>query len=383
MLSEKSIVALPLIYETATNPGRWRRALDAMAESFEAKAIALLIRQPDTTHRDKQMLSSAYLDFMGTPAGVYYGLWLSKLQNPDWDFLARQPSRQLTPDTDIGLPAAALDERADYRLLRRKVGVGRRWGVKFNDDRLWFDAASIALPTGYCAQPVELAHQLSHLVPHLTKAIELGRTFGVLKAKYSAVLAALDHVRIGLAVALQNGELIVHNAELERIFDLRDGLSLSRAKRLTATETACEQQIETGIRDVCAISDGQVQPAEHLIAVPRRSGKLPFLVEVAPLIDSAAEIEKSLQGALISVIDPVCLPEVDMRRFIALYQLTEAEAAVCKLMLLGLTTDAIADQREVSPLTVKNQISAILNKTGVSRRSDFIRLVLKLVPPVG
>ncbi len=383
MISAKSAAVLPLIYETATNPGRWRRTLDAITEAVEARAIALLIRQPGSRSRDRQMLSSAYLDFIRTPAGLYYGLWLSRLQNPDWDYLARQPSWQLTRDTEIGPPPEELDRRADYRMLRRKVGVGRRLGVKFNDDRLWFDAASIAFPAGHAQVPDSLGPQLNLLLPHLTKAIELGRAFGVLKARYKAVLAALDHVKIGIGVALPSGEVIVRNAELERILDLRDGLQVDASGHLVPRQADRAAELRAALHDVCSSAAGQGTVAEHLVAVERRSGETPFLLEVAPLVDSAAEIEKGLRGALISVVDPASVPEVDMRRFVKLYRLTSAEAEVCALMLQGLTTEAIADARNVSPLTVKNQVSSILSKTGVARRSELIRLVMRVLPPVG
>lgn len=383
VLSSQSAAALPLIYETATNPGRWRRTLDQIAMAVEAQAIALMIRQPGSRSRDKQMLSSAYLDFIKTPAGMYYGLWLSRLQNPDWDYLARQPAWRLTPDTEIGPRPEALDARADYRLLRRKVGVGRRLGVKFNADRMWFDAASIAFPTGLSQVPVAVAGQLTQLLPHLTKAIELGRAFRLLKARYRAVLSALDHVRIGLAVALPSGEVILRNAEMERILDLADGLRISGAGHVQTAQSDQATEVLAAIREVCDAAAGQGSTAERLVAIQRPSGQPPLLLEVAPLVDSAAEIEAGLQGALISVVDPASVPDVDMRRFVTLYQLTAAEAEVCALMLQGLTTEIIAEAREVSPLTVKNQISSVLAKTGVARRSELIRLVMKVLPPVG
>ena len=40
--------------------------------------------------------------------------------------------------------------------------------------------------------PTGLAPQMNLLLPHLTKAIELGRAFSLLKVRYKAVLAALD-----------------------------------------------------------------------------------------------------------------------------------------------------------------------------------------------
>jgi hypothetical protein len=63
-----------------------------------------------------------------------------------------------------------------------------------------------------------------HLLPHITKAVEIGRTFSQLKSRYSAVLTALDRVKVGLAIALPSGDVIVENEEAQRILSLKGGL---------------------------------------------------------------------------------------------------------------------------------------------------------------
>ena len=47
----------------------------------------------------------------------------------------------------------------------------------------------------------------------------------------------------------------------------------------------------------------------------------------------------------------------------------------------GLTLDEIAEQRETSPVTAKNQMAQILGETETHRRSDLVRLILKTHPP--
>ena len=86
-MTPNAAAALPLIYDTALNPGHWRRALDVVASLSNAKAAALLIRRPDPFARDLQMLNSTFLSFSRSRAGVYYALRYARLQNPDWDFL--------------------------------------------------------------------------------------------------------------------------------------------------------------------------------------------------------------------------------------------------------------------------------------------------------
>jgi len=119
-----------------------------------------------------------------------------------------------------------------------------------------------------------------------------------------------------------------------------------------------------------------------MMAIHRRSEAERYLIDIAPLSDSKAEIETGLQGALVTIIDPERIPHLRMGRFVALYDLTPAEAEVCGLILQGLSIGDIAESRDTSPVTTKNQVASILSKTGVARRAELIRLVIRVLPPV-
>jgi len=180
--------ALEPIYDTAINPEGWRRALDAMAASFEAKAIALVIRGKKAGVKDLTMMSSVYLKISRIPAGWYYGAWLSRIQNQDWYFLQTRRPHQPIPDLESGLTAEALDARKDYVFLRKRTGVARRIGVRLNTDPIWFDAMSIGFDQSELKIPRSARERSSVLLPHLTKALEIGRVFTLLKARCKAAL---------------------------------------------------------------------------------------------------------------------------------------------------------------------------------------------------
>jgi DNA-binding CsgD family transcriptional regulator len=88
------------------------------------------------------------------------------------------------------------------------------------------------------------------------------------------------------------------------------------------------------------------------------------------------------EGALITLIDPDRVPYLRIDRFVALYNLTPAEAEVCAHIIKGFSTTDIAEMRNTTPVTAKNQASAVLAKLGVNRRLDLIRLVIRLLPPI-
>lgn len=382
MLTQNGFAALSDVYDAAINLGRWRRALDSVSKAADAKAISLLIRRPDPKARDLQMLNSTYLNFARSPWGVYYGLRYSHLQDPDWEFLSRQPAQIPTPDTQTGVSAEALNRRADYAFLRKKLGVGRRLGVRLNSDKVWFDAISIAFDSKVSEIPAHAMAEVSLLLPHLTKAVEIGRTFAQLKSRYSAVLTALDRVKVGLAIALPTGEIIVQNEEADRILGLQDGVTKARDGHLQCAAADQTAELSHAITQACSTARGEADAVECLMSISRASKAAPILLDVAPLRDSKAELDGPLEGALVTLIDPDRVPHLKMNRFVMLYDLTPAEAAVCGLILQGTETAQIAEMRNTSPVTVKNQIATILSKTGVRRRAELIRLVIRVLPPV-
>ena len=374
--------ALELIYDTAVNPGSWRRALDATATAVEAKAIALVIRGKKAGSKDLTMMSSVYLDFSRTPAGWYYGAWLSRMQNKDWDFLQAQPAHQPIPDLDTGLSAEALDARKDYTYLRKKTGVARRLGVRLNADYVWFDAMSIGFDQQELEVPLRSSERSRALLPHLTKALEIGRVFALLKARYKATLSALDQVQAGISIALPDGQVIVKNTEAERILGLKDGIALAGDGTIVTADPDVTAKIRTHILEVGCTAQGQANRHESLVSIVRPSGLTPFLLDIGPVSDSEAELEQGLDGALVTIIDPEQIPYLRLDRFAKLYRLTQAETDVCRWIANGASTAEIAEQRNTSLTTAKNQVSAVLSKAGAGSRIELIRLILRVLPPV-
>lgn len=374
--------ALELIYDTAVRPGAWRRALDATAHATEAEGAILVIRGKRAVGKDLSMVSSRYLDFSRTPAGWYYNAWLSRHQNQDWDFLKSQPALQPIPDLATGLDTQQLDNRVDYAFLRKRLGISRRLGVRLNTDTVWFDAISIGFQKDIQSIPNPALQKSRFLIPHLTKALELGRMFTLLKARYKATLTALDKVQAGIVLTLPDGQILVRNAEADRILGLGDGIGLGRDERFIAGEPDLTAKINTVIASVSETAKGRESRAGALIAIPRPSHLDPFLLDIAPISDADGDLDRDLDGALVTLIDPDSVPYLRLERFTKIHGLTGAEEEVCEWILEGFTIAQIAEKRGTSPTTAKNQVASVLSKTGVHSRLELIRLILRVLPPV-
>ena len=254
--------------------------------------------------------------------------------------------------------------------------------MRLNDDKYWFDAMSIAYDSDHKTVPHSAHQKISLLLPHLTKSVEISRTFSVLKSRHSSALSALDRVKVGLAVARPSGEVIIENEEASRILDLHDGIEKTIDGRLKCADDDDTALLTGSIIAAASTAKGEADVPEALFALNRKSGRESFMVDIAPLRDSKVEFNAPIEGALITIIDPERVPQVKIERFVTLYNLTSAEAEVCTLLIHGGKPEEIAEMRDTSPVTVKNQIASILTKTGVKRRSELIRLVLRILPPI-
>lgn len=382
MLDPLGYAALGSIYDAAMDTARWREALDAVTFATDGRVAALMIVEREDHPYSLTAVSGQYEVLAGRDNLEYYTKHLAHLEKREWESLARQPVRQPLLDSEAWADAEILDQRADYRFLREKAGIRRRLGVRLNENAAWYDAMTIGYDAGIGQVPRQHITKLMLLLPHLAKAVEMGCTFMQLRARYAAVLSVLDHVHVGLAIARASGDVIVTNAEADRILSLGDGIVLSSDNRFLCRNPDQTELLRTNIVEAALTAAGEADRPESLVAVARPSGAHPFLIEVAPVCDAKGELDRNLAAAFITLIDPNSAPRLKIDRFAALFGLTGAEAAVCTHMVNGLTGPLIAEIRGTSPETVKVQMAAVLAKTGTRRRSELIRLVVRTLPPI-
>lgn len=370
------------INDSCTRPEAWPPTIDGLVAHLGARAGALLVRDFGPTPFAVNAVSSAYGKLMASPLGPYYLENLAHHEAAQYAAFERLRAGEIRRDESMGTDREILDRRPDYLFMREHVGILRRLGVRLNENRGWFDIMTLGFPSGQERIADATFGLLSPFLPHVAKAVELGRTFNALKVRYNAVLAALDRLAIGVLLALENGEIIVANREADRILSLQDGLALSPGRRLVPQEADTAARLQAAIAEVARTASGEGRSAEWAQGVARPSGAVPFLVEVVPLSDAARELDGRFRGALIALVDPESPHDLDVARFGALYELTAAETEVCALMIRGLQAPEIAERRETQRATARNQVAAVYLKTGVNTRAGLVHRVVKTLPPL-
>lgn len=141
---------------------------------------------------------------------------------------------------------------------------------------------------------------------------------------------------------LEHGHLVTRDVEVTR----KLGLELSKALRA---------------------SPGQTAAWNGVVSLPRR-GRMPLLLMLAPMRLQAA--------ALLFVFDPEATPSITAGMVRRLFGLSPREAEVAAALCSGRTLDDLAAERGTSINTVRTQLRSVFNKTGTSRQTDLVSLLL-------
>lgn len=378
--NQAALASVPSIYDSAVVPDTWGDTLEKSASALGAKgALLLIMDQHIGTHYQINHFSKIW---SRAPERVaMYNEKFAQYEKPVWQKLFTMRNQQLVLDTDFWADEPDLHNRPDYQYLRENVGILRKCAARLNANQSWWDIVAFHFDESLPQIPGTAIDGINLLLPHIAKSVELARAFQQLKTEYNAVLAALDHVEVGMCITTHVGDIVTCNAEANRILEQDDGIRLSHG-RLLFNDSDHQARFNRAVQETSATARGEQLTHEIMLTSETRSGKDPILVEISPLRDYENELSGRLTGSLITLVDPSNTQPFNVDRVAIAYQLSQAETEVCKYLLHGHTNVSMADIRGVSTETIKTQVKSVLQKTRCARRSDLIRLVLKATPPI-
>ena len=118
-----------------------------------------------------------------------------------------------------------------------------------------------------------------------------------------------------------------------------------------------------------------IYPNRLYVELQRHGIEAERVVEPA-LIDFA--FAAGLPMALVLIADPMAAPRTLGRTLVALYHFSQAEACLAVLLGRGMTLKEAAAERDVGIETVRTQLRSMLQKVGVHRQADLVRVLARL-----
>ncbi|MBI3147078.1 MAG: helix-turn-helix transcriptional regulator [Betaproteobacteria bacterium] len=213
---------------------------------------------------------------------------------------------------------------------------------------------------------------LERILPHVARAVQMHLRLAEAKHYETLVCAALDRLRVGVILADTAARPFFVNRAAEALQG-RCGLKLGPgALELAKPEDTGRLQGMVAAAALTAIGDGLDGEGEA------RFGAEPDALQVwvAPLARERLAPELAAPAACAAVfISERCGGNVPWQRVAASYHLTPAETRLARGLVEGLSAKDLAERHAISVHTVRSQLRAIFDKTGVRRQAELVALI--------
>ena len=366
---------LPFIYDVATSDQNWQTALDHCAQAANSKGVILCAA--NKAGADFEVNATSTVWTLLPKLLSHYTANFMHYDEPACMKLNERDPFQMTFDKEIWPELNVTNVRDDVKFLTENVGVDQRSGISISQDSSWMAVLIFQFALENETPLVLERKDTQILSQHLGKAFEMNRFCNHLRQKYQAVLGVLDHMNVGLCVAMESGELLTYNAKARQIFNDQNGLKLDRYGHIEATDHQKTIQLKNTINACCKTASGKNMAVEYSFQIKKRTDMEPYFVEISPLRDGASAIADGFFGAMVLIIDPNKPPLISLEPLKTLLKLTGAELNVAGLLLKGNTLMDVSEIRGVAIDTVKTQAKAVYAKTGVL--SLFIKQLCRTI----
>jgi len=223
-------------------------------------------------------------------------------------------------------------------------------------------------------------HRMGLLVPHIRRAVAIGREIDRHKAKSASLASVLDGVSAGVFLLDASARLSLVNDAGREMLDRSDVL-IERQGMLSALDVRANNSLHKSLTAIAA----SVAPHDFDVSIALTQGASPWLAHLLPLA-SGARMNASLGYSAIAAVfvRKAEIPATSGIETIArVYKLTPSEIRVLQTAIHGGTASEIADALGLSLPTVKTHLLSLFSKTGTHRRDDLAKAVAAHGNPLG
>lgn len=357
---------LPCIYAAASDPAKWPEALQSVAGLLDASRGLIFSHQatpeqrgmwvscrisPEATQR---YVEHYHAHDIWMQRGHALNVWLpgrvvvGKDLLPDKLFLDSPFYREFLAPQDIrDLCAGVLHDGSEPGIPRVNIAVYRPHA------KPRFSGADKAL--------------MAALLPHLREATRIGFRLAEMEQKLQIARATADTILPALVLANRSGRIVFANRPAQVMCAAGDGLLLKEG-RLKVASARLQSKLDK------LLTQNGTQDAA--LQIPRPSGRPAYWliqIDLPATCESPPDARRPSRALLIH--DPAT-QDANLQDFAVLHGLTPAEARLLEALLLHSTLPESAQHLGVSINTVRSQLRSILDKCGVCRQVELMRMVV-------
>jgi DNA-binding CsgD family transcriptional regulator len=349
------------IYEAASFPVRWVEVLGDLEKLAGAAASGLF--SIDLASRSDEV------SYIATPSAVAS---MHELLNTEWRFKNNRPALAMTKESPRFRTTYDLISEKDMETDEFRLGFLIPRGL---DEEL---GTIIVAPDGkavvvslvrrhgaprYARETVDM---FTRIRPHLARSMMLATRAGLRQSEITTQL--LSALGVPAVVLTGGGTVVAANESFpfDSVYFTTDAKD-----RLTPLVSASERLLREAIAD--SLMDRSSTPKSFPIFGLEESQ--PYIADLLPMPGDAQDLFSRARFVLIlTKLATPTPPPVSVLR--ALYDLTPTEADIARALAYGDTVGAISNERERSRETIRAQLKTIFDKTGTSRQTELVSLLL-------
>ncbi len=363
---------VPEVYEATINPAHWDYVMAMIAKLTRSKSAFLY-------YKNQQMeLASTIAKYgLSDAQSVDLGDQCEKL---DAMFCMGNPGdtekygcNQFSPD-DNGIMRHDSDL---YQNWMRPNDIYYAAGAQFGNNDAQRAGIAILRSRSSGAWNDGEIRVVNEILPHLCRAFNIYSEFTYLRLKQDALLKGLDRLVIGLILYDRQANPVYINPTAKAIIEAHPALNLNDGN-LTLINPEDEKNLRKTIIDTAEIDPDDSWKQSVAIAVTHPDVQAPLPLLITPMHAHMITSDLDFEGAKVAVFisDPNLQQPISVDNLVSVYSLTPSEAQVAISLSNGHSIEEIANISHHSPHTIRSQLKSIFRKTGVSRQSELIKLLL-------
>lgn len=375
-----------LIYEGATDPGRWTQdILPTIGEYLEAPASILM--SPLHTPQN-----GGYF-FMHGITQEHIDHYAHKYFDDDvWKIGMAERNLYITGNVVVGdelIPRAQLLSSNFYKecLSRNKNMVQLLTSVVFGMESTASVPANCSFFRGSHHPDFDdvSRNRMLLVLPHLSRSLGVMQRLCAAELTVSSTLTALDRLPSGVLLLDGSGAVAFANRSARCMLENGDGLYLRNLSNsgshgeLIAENTAANKAICDAISATLNRDPYATPHFSQCVTIPHASGLARYTLQFSALGDhNEFGGNSGAYAAIIFIADITQDVVIDPAKLQSAYGLTTSEVRVAVALLELGAAKEVADKLGVSPHTVRVQIRHIYAKLGVDTRTRFVKLMIGL-----
>ena len=219
---------------------------------------------------------------------------------------------------------------------------------------------------------------LTRLGSHIERSLRLGIRLMDTELSKMGLGEALARVGIGVFILNSLGRVAFSNPASQSM--LGDSLNITE-DRLVVGSLAVNLQASDAMKLVVKYRPEDLLAGHRPILIHRRSSSRPLTLYVVPIPMAATTMNQFLTQArvIVLVIDPDSDSPPDPSLIRDVLGLTLGEARIASLVGSGLPPREAAEKLGITEDTARTVLKRVFSKVGVSRQSELVALLTRLV----